>query len=102
MSEPKTEPPPATEDPFFEVPEGIRRSLAAIRRDLPELLAKRRNRGKWVLYHLDKRIGIGDYLWLVGEVNRLNIPEPEYVIDRIDERAGSEEEEEIDIGGGGR
>lgn len=97
MSEPTTQP-PATEVPFPEVPEGIRKSLAAIRRDLPELLARRRNRGKCVLYHLDKRIAIGDYLWLIREANRLNIPETESVIDRIDENAGREEVDEIEGG----
>ena len=92
----------APEDFCPEVPEGVRRSRAAIRRDLPELLARRRNRGKWVLYHGDKRIAIGDARFLIGEINRLDIPDGEYVIDRIDERAGSEEVEEIDGGSGGR
>jgi hypothetical protein len=40
------------------VPEGIRRSREAFLRDLPELLARKRLRGSWVLYHGDERIGI--------------------------------------------
>ena len=38
-----------------EMSEGVRRSKRAIRRDLPELLANRRNRGKFVCYHLEER-----------------------------------------------
>ena len=80
-----------------EIPEGIRRSRAALRRDLPELLSRRRYRGKWVCYHLEERIGIGsDYAALIGECNRRNIPDGEYTIERITPNAGNEEEIEID------
>jgi len=41
------------------VPPGIRRSQEAFWRDLPELRKKKGNRGKWVCYHGDERIGIG-------------------------------------------
>jgi hypothetical protein len=41
-----------------EVPAGIRRSQAAFWRDLPTLLKSKRNRGKWVAYSADERIGI--------------------------------------------
>ena len=85
-----------TAEPAFEIPEGIRRAKAALRRDLPELLADRRNRGKWVCYWLERRVGIGrDYLALIREVNRLDIPDGEFVLDKIDERAGSDEEEDV-------
>jgi hypothetical protein len=42
----------------YQVPEGIRRSKEAFLRDLPELLARKRLRGRWVLYHGDKQLGI--------------------------------------------
>jgi hypothetical protein len=40
-----------------QVPEGIRRSREAFLRDLPALLARKRLRGRWALYHGDKRLG---------------------------------------------
>ena len=100
MNEAITDPPPVKVW-GDEVPEGIRRSRAAIRRDLPELLAKRRNRGKWVCYHGDVRVGIGHFFFLISEVNRLNILDGEYFIACIQPGAGSEVEEEIDSGSGG-
>lgn len=36
-------------------PEGIARSLAAFRRDLPQLLGE--HAGEWVAYHHDERVG---------------------------------------------
>ena len=94
-------PAPPTADPF-EIPEGIRRAKAALRRDLTELLANRRNRGKWVCYWLEQRLCISRrYTDLIDAINRLNVPDREYIFDKIDERAGSEEEEEIDPPSGG-
>jgi hypothetical protein len=52
---------PATDSENFadcQVPEGIRRSKEAFLRDLPDLLARKRLRGRWVLYHGDKQVGI--------------------------------------------
>jgi hypothetical protein len=40
------------------IPPGIRRSLEAFRRDLPQLLADHKLYGRWVAYHGDERIGI--------------------------------------------
>ena len=54
-------PPPAPEDvacSSMQIPEGIRRSKEAFLRDLPELMARKRLRGRWVLYHGEKRVGI--------------------------------------------
>ncbi len=79
-----------------EMADGVRRSLRAIRRDLPELMANRRNRGKFVCYHLEKRIGIDkDKLALIREVVRLDISDDEYIIERIEPGAGNEEELEL-------
>src|SRR5205085_10545715 len=50
----------------FEVPEGIKRSRAAIRRDLPALLSKS---GEFVCYRGDNRVGVGDYKTLMVECN---------------------------------
>ncbi len=79
--------------PRFEPPEGIRRSRAAIRRDLPNLLRKK---GKFVCYRGDERVGIGGYRTLMAECNRRGFRDDEFVIALIGPAAGSEEEEEID------
>jgi hypothetical protein len=90
--------PIATESsPPIEIPEGIRRARAALRRDLPALLASRWTRGKWACYTGQGKVGIGrDYLALLRECNRRGIPENEWIIERITPRAGSEEEIEIE------
>jgi len=44
--------------PAEQVPEGIRRSKEAFLRELPSLLARRRLRGRWVIYHGNVQIGI--------------------------------------------
>ena len=46
------------EAPVPEVPEGIRLSKEALRRDLPGLLANKRLFRQWVAYHRNERIGI--------------------------------------------
>ena len=80
-----------------EIPQGIIRARAALRRDLPALLADRRTRGKWACYSSDARIAIGtDYTALIRECVQRRIPDDEYVIERVAPNAGSEEEEEID------
>jgi hypothetical protein len=87
---------PTPAQPFV-IPEGIRLSKAALRRDLPELLANRRTRGKYVCYHKDKRVAVErDYLSVIAEVVRLNIPEDEYIVESVEPSAGSEEEEEVE------
>ncbi|MDB5313928.1 MAG: hypothetical protein JWO38_8130 [Gemmataceae bacterium] len=80
-----------------EVPEGIRSAKAALRRDLPRLLADRRTRGKYVCYHKGERVAVGkDYVSVMGEVVRRDIPEEEYIVARVRPGAGSDEEEEVD------
>src|SRR5271166_1769754 len=50
--------PPPPQDPIPPIPEGIRLSQEAFRRDLPQLLTRKRLLGQWVVYHRDERIGI--------------------------------------------
>jgi hypothetical protein len=45
--------------PSPEIPSAILRAQQAFWRDLPELLRKERNRGKWVAYQGDQRIALG-------------------------------------------
>ena len=83
--------------PSDEVPEGIRLARAALRRDLPALLASWWTRGKWACYSRDGKVAIGrDYIALVRLCNRRGIPPDDWIIERIAPRAGSEEEEEIE------
>jgi hypothetical protein len=94
----QAQPAPNPLPPLDDIPEGIRRSRAALRRDLPELLAKRRNRGKWVCYHLETQVGISnDFASLRRLLADKSVPREEYTIEQIGPGAGSKEEEEIDI-----
>jgi hypothetical protein len=87
---------PAQQPVVSEIPEGILRSRAALRKDLPGLLAHRRNWGKLICYRGNERVGIGDYVTLMRECNRRGFRDDEFVIVRIRPDAGSEVEEEID------
>jgi hypothetical protein len=90
-------PPPAETGAPLDIPEGIRKARAHLRRDLPALLASWWTRGKWACYCSAGRVKIGrDHMALVRECNKRGIPPDEWIIERIDSRAGSEEEEEID------
>jgi hypothetical protein len=86
----------ATDKPI-EIPAGILAARAALRKDLPNLLANRRCRGKMACYSSDGQIGIGnDYLALVRECVKRGIPDDAFIVERIEPGAGSDEEEEID------
>ena len=52
-------PPPELHQPNPEIPPGVLRSQQAFWQDLPELLKKKRNRGKWAVYHGSERVAIG-------------------------------------------
>lgn len=70
------------------ISEGIRLSQEAFARDLPELLKNKRNLNKWVAYSRDKCVLIHkDYLKVIREVNRLVIPEEEFITDVIEPNA---------------
>ena len=89
--------PSITEKPI-EVPEGILLARAALRRDLPQLLSSRWTRGQWACYGVQGRIGIGkDHLALLREVIRRDIPDGEFIVERIERGAGNDEEEEMEI-----
>ena len=80
-----------------EIPEGIRLARAALRHDLPALLASWWTRGKWACYSRDGKVAIGrDYFALIREAARRGLPEGQYIIARIEPGAGNDEEEEIE------
>jgi hypothetical protein len=90
MSEPATEPKSAE----IEVPEGVRKARAAFLRDYPALHADRKIRGRYVIYHQDRRVGVArTYRAAIDEVNRLNLPDGEYLI--IEVSPGSEAWERV-------
>ena len=77
------------------MPEGIRRSKEAFLRDLPELMTRKRLRGRWALYHLEKRVGIWrNPRWMERKIVKLGLNEDEYYASVI--RPRSPEPEEID------
>jgi hypothetical protein len=78
---------PTEEEPTFEIPPGIRRSQEAFWRDLPQLLAQKKLRGKWVCYHGDERIGIGRYEDLIRECLRRGLRDEEYDLGVIEPHA---------------
>jgi hypothetical protein len=88
--------PPTDVEPPIEVPEGIRKARAHLRADLPALLASRWTRGKWACYSKDGRVAVGrDYQKLQQETIRRGLDVLDYVIERIQPGAGSDEEEDI-------
>jgi hypothetical protein len=83
------------------VPPGILQSQQAFWRDLPELLKHDQNRGKWVCYHGDERIGIADTKReLVRECLRRQLRDDEYDFDVIEPRKLPPwEPDDVDFGG---
>ena len=51
-------PPRLAHQPHPDIPPMILRSQQAFWQDLPELIKKRRNRGKWAAYHGEERVAI--------------------------------------------
>jgi hypothetical protein len=89
--------PPVEAEPPIEIPEGIRKARAHLRADLPALLASRWTRGRIALYSKDGRVKIGrDYHKLIDHAIVCGIPDDEFVIERIEPGAGSNEELEIE------
>jgi hypothetical protein len=90
-------PPVAPEvEPPLDIPEGIRQARAHLRRDLPALSASWWTRGKWACYSKDGRVAIGrDFRKLDQEALRRGLDLVDYIIERIEPGAGSDEEEDI-------
>jgi hypothetical protein len=66
------------------IPVGIRRSQEAFWRDLPALLKKKGNHGKWVAYHGDERIGIAAReVELLRKCRMLGVLDEEFYTDVI-------------------
>jgi hypothetical protein len=78
---------------FPSIPEGVRRSLEAFRRDLPELLKDQNLHGKWVAYQGDERIGIApNELPLLRECAKRGLEPGEFITDVIEPKPDAPEE----------
>jgi hypothetical protein len=65
----------------FVVPEGVQKARAAFLRDFPTLNADPKIRGRYVVYHQDRRVAVTrSYGAGIDEVNRLNLPNGEYLV----------------------
>ena len=85
---------PAPQNPLPVIPEGIRLSQEALRRDLPQLLAQKRLVGQWVAYHRHERIGIGrDAAALIRECFKRGLDDDEFYVGWINPCELIEEEE---------
>jgi hypothetical protein len=82
--------------PEQEIPEGIRLSQEAYRRDLPELLKQNNLARQWVAYHRHERIGIArDGQSLRKKCYKLGLAVDEFFLGWI-APCGLEEEEEVE------
>lgn len=77
-----------------DVPEGVREARAAFLRDFPALIADRKTRGQFVVYHRDRRVAVArTYRAGCKEADRLNLPDAEHLI--IEVSLGSEAYERV-------
>jgi hypothetical protein len=80
--------------PQQEVPEGIRLSQEAFRRDLPQLLQQKRLKGQWAAYHRNERIALGSHAaLLIQQCFERGLDDDELYVGWIDPCELIEEEE---------
>ncbi len=78
------EPVPDNSADDWQPPPGMRRSMEAYWRDLPQMLLLRSRKREWVAYHGDERIGFAKTQWeLYDECSRRGIREDEMYIGRL-------------------
>lgn len=66
------------------VPEGVRKARAAFLRDFPALLADPKIRGRYVVYHQDRRVAVARaYRAARDEADRLNLPDGEHLVIKV-------------------
>jgi hypothetical protein len=67
------------------IPPGVLRSQQAFWHDLPELLKKKRNRGKWAAYHGSERVAIGRTdVEAYQECVRRGLKDEEYYVGKLE------------------
>jgi len=82
--------------PLEEVPEGIRLSIEAFKRDLPELLSNKKTKGRWVAYNRVTRLGIARTgIELEDKCVALGLPQTEFYVGWID-RCELNDDDEIE------
>jgi hypothetical protein len=88
--------PPATPEPHEPgIPEGIKISQEAYRRDLPQLLKQKKLYRQWVAYHRNERIGIAPSkrTLLVECFERRKLADDEFFVGWVHEYGFLEDEE---------
>jgi hypothetical protein len=77
--------PPPTHEPHPDIEPLILRSMQAFWRDLPELLRNKRNKGKWVAYRGDERVGLGkSQTEMFQECFRRGLQDGEFYVGKIE------------------
>lgn len=76
------------------VPEGVRQARAAFLRDFDALFADPKVRGRFVVYHKDRRVAVAKkFRAACDEAYRLNLPDGEHLV--IEVSLGSAEYERV-------
>ena len=94
---------PQPADDMPEIAPGIRRSMEAYWRDLPQLLPLKSRKRRWVAYHGDERIAFGRGQWeLYDECFRRGLREDEFYVGPLEPDENSPwEPEEVEATGEG-
>jgi hypothetical protein len=77
---------PQPEGEIPEIPPGIRRSMEAYWRDLPQLLPLKSRKRRWVAYHGEERVAFGRGQWeLYDECFRRGLREEEFFVGPLEQ-----------------
>ncbi len=76
------------------VPEGVRQARAAFLRDFDALFTDPKIRGRYVVYHKDRRVAVAKkFRAACDEAERLNLPTGEYLVHQVSTAWAAEERE---------
>ncbi len=90
-----TELTPDPKAPDAIVPEGVRQARAAFLRDFDTLFADPKIRGRYVVYHRDRRVAVAKKFRAACDeaYERLNLPSGEFLIHKVSTAWAAEERE---------
>lgn len=79
------------------VPEGVRQARAAFLRDFDALYADPKLRGRYVVYHRDRRVAVAKtFRAALNEAyHRLSLPEGEFLVHKVSTAWAEEEREAL-------
>ena len=76
------------------IPEGVRQARAAFLRDFDALFADPKIRGRYVVYHRDRRVAVAKKFRAArDEAERLNLPDGEFLVHQVSTAWAAEERE---------